>query len=166
MTTTRLYVDANIFIYAFEGTDVLGATLIALLTTVGAREQPFFATSELTLAETVVAPYRSANDRLIDLYERWTISGPHLMVSPITRSVLWQAAVLRSSHANLKLPDAIHLSTALLMGCSHFLTADTRLNAKYELPRRRHGLDKGPINIEVMRPEPDVIHRLIEAASR
>jgi predicted nucleic acid-binding protein len=162
---SRLYVDANIFIYAFEGNGDLGAALIRLLTIEG-KVAPFLVTSELTLAEVLVAPYRNRDNRLIDLYDRWTVPSPRLTVDPVSRPVLWYAAVLRSQYTSLRLPDAIHLSTAMLMNCSHFLTGDTRLSSKYELLHHRYGIQKGPLSIEVMRPQPDLVQQLIEDASR
>ena len=45
---------------------------------------------------------------------------------PITRALLIEAARLRAS-SRLKLPDAIHLATALQYECPVFLTNDTRI---------------------------------------
>jgi len=45
---------------------------------------------------------------------------------PVDRSVLIDAARLRG-RTGLRLPDAIHASTALASGCDTFLTNDRRL---------------------------------------
>ena len=42
---------------------------------------------------------------------------------PITIDVLREAAKLRAGQ-NFKTPDAIHIATAILSGCDHFLTND------------------------------------------
>jgi predicted nucleic acid-binding protein len=162
---SRLYVDANIFIHLMEDSDDLSKAL-AVLFTAQSGGRPFLATNELTLTELLVAPYREKNDRLIDRYDAWTISNDQLEVRPVIRPVLWYAAVLRSKYNSLKTPDAIHVSTALGMQCSHFLTADQRLADRYELTRERYGTVRGSAIVDVRRPELDVVQQLIEAASR
>ena len=162
---SRLYIDANILIHLVEHRDGLSEALVDLFTAQTAG-RPFLATSELTLAEVLVGPYRERNNRLIDRYDAATISNDQFEVGPIMRPVLWYAAVLRSQYPTLKLPDAIHVSTAIGMRCSHFLTADRRLADRYELTHYRYGLVKGPATIEVMRPEIEVVKDLIKDASR
>ena len=160
----RLYVDANIFIRLFEGNDELATALAALFLTENAfGSEPFLATSELTLAEVLVTPYREKNDRLIRVYDNWTVSNSYLEVGPIDRQVLWYAALARAKYRSLRLPDAIHLSTAMGMRCSHFLSADKRLGDKYELTHERYGLIKGPVSIDIVRPETNFIEALIRA---
>ena len=159
---SRLYIDANILIHLVEHRDDLSEALVDLFTAqTGGR--PFLVTSELTLAEVLVGPYRESNDRLIDRYDAATISNDQLEVGPIVRPVLWYAAVLRSQYPALKSPDAIHVSTAIAMRCSHFLTADKRLTDRYELTHHRYGLVKGPATVDVIRPELEVVQQLIEA---
>jgi hypothetical protein len=60
--------------------------------------------------------------------------GGTLKVGPITSDITGIAAKLRALHKSLKLPDAIHVATALAFGCTHLLTADTRLKNVYHLP--------------------------------
>ena len=49
-------------------------------------------------------------------------------VVPIDRAVLLEAAQLRAA-TSLRLPDAIHVATARLTGCSAFISNDARLRA-------------------------------------
>src|SRR3972149_5254182 len=132
MAVSRLYVDANVYIRLFEGTDELSRVLSELFS-IDRNSEPYLATSELTLAEVLVLPTRRKDVQLISLYENWTIWNSYIEVGPIVRDVLRCAAILRASYLSLKLPDAIHLATALLMRCSHFLTADERLGGEYEM---------------------------------
>src|SRR5690349_1761253 len=118
----RLYLDANILIYAFENTDAVSERLRNLLAAAASPRYRFLATSELTLAEIVVAPLRKGDQRLIDIYESITIGNSFVHVGTVSREVLWLAAILRSKHRQLRLPDAIHLATAMLFGCSYFLS--------------------------------------------
>ncbi len=55
-----------------------------------------------------------------------------LEVVPINRTILIESARLRST-TNLRLPDAIHVATAILSGCETFLTNDKRLEALSDL---------------------------------
>lgn len=161
----RLYVDANVIIHLVEHRDQLSHALVELFTAQSSGP-PFLVTSELTLTEALVGPYKARNDTLIDRYDAATISSDQLEVPPIDRTVLWYAAMLRSHSPSLKLPDAIHVSTGIGTRCSHFLTADKRLMDRYELTHTRYGLVKGPAVVDVIRPEIEVVERLIEDASR
>lgn len=165
-STDRFYVDANVIIRLLEGSDDLSNALSRLFVTETERARPRFATSELTIAEVLVVPYRDGNDRLIDLYDNWMRGSPYIEVGPIDRSVLWYAAVLRSQYRHLKLPDAIHISTAIGMNCSHILSADERLWDKYELIHRRYGILRGPAIVEVLRPDIATIETLTRAVDQ
>lgn len=129
----RLYVDTNIFIYAFENNDALAKKLLHLISLNEGTKQPFLATSELVLAELMVDPLKKGNKPLIELYENISIGNAFVRVGTITREVLWHAAQLRSQFISLRLPDAIHLSTAMHLGCAQFLTADIRLKDTYSV---------------------------------
>ncbi len=163
-TPNRLYVDANIFIRLFEGDDELSAALGALFLFEPKSAKPFLATSELTLAELLVVPCREGNDQLIGSYDNWTRTNDYLEVGPVDRSVLWAAALLRARYSGLRLPDAIHVATALRFPCSHFLTADLRLNGTYELYHNHGGLVFGPAATEIVRPEVAFIQGIVESA--
>lgn len=161
----RVYVDTNVFIHLFEGRDEVAASLARLFLTERTGREPFLATSELTLAELLVEPYRRKDDKLIQIYDNWTRTNPYLEVGPVDRDALWYAAVFRSQHETLKLPDAVHLSTAIGFRCSHFLTADKRLRDRYELMHQRFGIVTDPARVEIVRPELNVIQSLIEQAA-
>jgi hypothetical protein len=127
-----VYVDANPFIYAIEGTESLAVRLNGLFAVFG--KQPGMAvTSELSLAE--VLPKVPAPDRREAYLELITRSGV-FDLKPITRTLLIETAdYRRSSTVKLKdgretmprLPDAIHIVTAMQSGCRIVLSGDTRL---------------------------------------
>jgi predicted nucleic acid-binding protein len=167
MTTVgRIYVDTNVFILLFEGRDELSNLLAELFLINRTGREPLLATSELTLAELLVDPYRRNDEELVQRYDNWTITNDQLTVGPVDRDVLWYAAVLRARYTSLKLPDAIHLSTAVGLRCSHVLTADKRLSDQYELTHHRYGMIKGPVRLDILRPEIEVLKRLIEEATQ
>ncbi len=156
-----LYLDANVLIMLGEGKGEIADLLSQL---VGQQaDASFLCTSELSLAEMLVHPYRHNDERLIDQYDNWLVSGGFMDVGPVDRSVLWYAAVLRSRYKALKLPDAIHLSTAIGFGCSHFLSADSRLPEQIELIHQRWGITKGPVKLSVIRPEANILRSIIRS---
>lgn len=157
----RLYVDSNIFIYMFESENQRAEKLREIFSAEPKAGVRFFATSELTLAETLTGAYRKADESLIEIYRNWTISNAYLEVGPIQREILWSAAILRSKYDALKLPDAIHLATAFAFNCSHFLTGDKRLRNGYEFTDQHVQTRNKSKEIRVLRPEPDVLEHLI-----
>jgi predicted nucleic acid-binding protein len=154
-----IYLDANIFIKTFETADALSAALADLMFSSHARREPAFATSELTLAEVLVHPYRHENDWLLQHYDDLLQPSPWLQMGPIIRDVLDAAALLRS-HTSLKLPDAIHVSSALHFGCEFFLTGDLGIQDNYSLPTGTLRRSWTPRPIKIVRPNIDAINQL------
>jgi predicted nucleic acid-binding protein len=118
----RVYLDANIIIYAVEGFAPFLAQMRALLAAVNSGEV-VAVTSELTLAEVLVKPLKDQQPALQQAYQTFLTPTPELEVAPVDLAVLVEAARLRAT-TKLKLPDAIHLSTALHYQCDSFLTND------------------------------------------
>jgi predicted nucleic acid-binding protein len=157
----RLYLDTNVFIAMAEGTEDVSRKLYAIA---GAQlpGDRFLFTSELSLAELLVHPIRQRNDALAQLYENWITDGGWLSVGPVDREVLEHAAHVRAQYASTKLPDAIHLSTAIGFGCSHFLTADNRLPEALELWRTKWGVTKGPARLNLLRLEMSILEEIVQ----
>ncbi|MGK9052154.1 type II toxin-antitoxin system VapC family toxin [Neorhizobium petrolearium] len=153
----RIYLDTNVFVLAFERKDRSGAILSDLFFNVEKGSMPLFVTSELTLSELLVIPYRNGDAELIEAYAVLLQNDDWLEVVPVKRPVLIQAAMLRSHRKGLKLPDAIHLSSASGAGCSHFLTADMGINAQV-------AEQEGPLT--VLRPDEPTLTSLIESLAR
>jgi len=117
----RVYLDANILIYLVEGAPGQRRPvelLLQPLQAAGAR----FITSELSLAEVLVHPIRGSNDRLVSLYEQQI--DEELSTEPISRQVLVLAARMRAETPSRRMPDAIHIATAVLTGAHTFVTGD------------------------------------------
>jgi predicted nucleic acid-binding protein len=152
----RLYLDTNVFIAMAEGADDLSAALYGLVADQQSKQR-FLCTSELSLAELLVRPYREENDSLVQLYDNWIMPSSWLDVGPVDRNVLWFAAVVRQQHGSIKLPDAIHISTAIGLGCSHILTGDQRIPREISLTHKRWGIRNGPAKLEVLSLDPQTI---------
>lgn len=160
----RVYIDTNVFIMAMEGEEATREMLPGLFLVESSRA-PVFVTSELTFSELVVKPYKEQNDPLIDQYQNLILTSDWLSVAPIEKPILHYAAVLRAQHSSIKLPDAIHLSTAVGMSCSHFLTNDFGIRGEYNLTHTRYGVVKRAKPLQVIRPDLETIKLLIESLS-
>ena len=120
-----VYLDTNVFIYAVEGfarhRSMIGELFHAI--EVGHVDA---VTSELTLAEALVKPLEVGWQDTADLYAELIQSSGQLIVIPIDRSILVDAALYRAQ-LGIKLPDAIHVATAVAAGCEVFLSDDRRI---------------------------------------
>lgn len=121
-----VYFDANAFVEMFEKDSSIAALIRTLIVDV----EPIVLqrhTSELTLAELLVKPMSDRNDPLVQLYTGFVQTSDLLNVAPISRKVLCTAAMTRADDGAIRLPDAIHIATALEQECGWFVTGDKRL---------------------------------------
>jgi predicted nucleic acid-binding protein len=118
----RIYLDTNIFIYAVEGFDRFEEEINSLFSAVD-RGKVEAITSELTLAEALVKPFREGNERYQQIYREALQDRASFHLVSVTRPLLVESARLRAS-TGLRLPDAIHLATAREAGCSTLVTND------------------------------------------
>lgn len=140
--SSRLYFDANVFIYAVEGSDDIAGRLRTLFELLG-RNLNLAVTSELTLAE--VLPKADAIRRRT--YLELILHSGLFDLYPVTRDVLMETAdyrriagVSRLDASKLyasvpKLPDAIHVVTAVRAGCGRMLSFDRALKLPEGMPR-------------------------------
>jgi predicted nucleic acid-binding protein len=127
LTGSALYIDTNIFIYAFEGFPEYADKLRELFEAIDSGDVKAV-TSELTLAELLVKPFMDANTQRQSFYRDTIQNSDLLSVCPVSRDILIDAARLRSL-SSLRLPDAIHVATASFAGCTFFLTNDRRITS-------------------------------------
>jgi predicted nucleic acid-binding protein len=119
----RVYLDANVFIHAFEGQQEKAKSLRALFDVLRLNVKRAV-TSELTLAE-VLAPSKNGPELHIKrrFYLGLIASSGFIDLLPVNRSILIETADLRSV-AKHRLPDAIHVVTAIRSGCKFFMSSD------------------------------------------
>jgi predicted nucleic acid-binding protein len=127
-----IYLDTSVVIYTVQRNPAYAAALRPLWEAVLAGKNQIV-TSELTILECLVAPYRLNDKSLEHDYERFFLT-PGLRVLSIDKDVLRRAAMMRAEHPPLKVPDAIHGPTAILAGCISFLTNDHALQNIAGLP--------------------------------
>lgn len=121
----RVYLDANIFIYVLNGAPGLAEPSVALLDAC-CRGEVQGVTGDLTLAELLVHPLR-LNDAAAAAAVREMLqeSGAVTLLGH-DRACFERAAALRARHG-LKMPDALHLATALGSGAACFVSNDHQL---------------------------------------
>ena len=160
----RIYIDTNILITMTESREGTGALLRNIADSHPAHRPPLFLTSELTLSEVLVKPYRDANRKLSAIYIQ-TLSGEHwLHTASVELDVLEKAATLRATYGKIKLPDAIHLATALASDCSHMLTNDKGLTDL--IPTRHPFRDETLPALSIIRPDTPTLSAILEELAR
>lgn len=118
----RVYLDANVFIYAVESYPKYAALALQVLQAIEDRRVHAI-TSDLTIAEVLVNPVRRNNQELVRTFTAVLQSKPHFEMIPVSRDILVASAELRAINGG-KLPDAIHGATGLRAQCKMLLTAD------------------------------------------
>jgi predicted nucleic acid-binding protein len=123
-----IYLDTNVFIEAYENQGRLAQAFRTLFRS-ARRDQSILVTSELTLAELCVEPIRAGRDERINLYRSLIQTrGSFIQAIAIDRDILFEAATCRARASALRLPDAIHIATAIMSNCEMFITNDKRLH--------------------------------------
>jgi predicted nucleic acid-binding protein len=120
-----VYVDSNILIYAVEGVPATAGPAKELIRFLRAHRGLMF-TSEIALAE-VLAPSKRRGAWPLAAKRRAYLdlliwSGAVTLV-PVTRDILIRTADLRKM-TPLKLPHAIHLTSAIFSKCGFLMTGD------------------------------------------
>ena len=128
----RLYLDANLYIYLFEGAEPYRERMTRLVSEIDRRESEVIA-SELMFVELLPRPLREGRQDLVERYLELMQRTPAINLVPVDRRIIQRAARLRAD-AGLRSMDALHLATALVHDCRTFLTNDRRLVSIDDLP--------------------------------
>ncbi|MGB7100573.1 MAG: PIN domain-containing protein [Xanthobacteraceae bacterium] len=147
----RVYVDSNVLIYAVEGIPATAGPAKELIKLLRARRDLMF-TSEITLAE-VLAPSKRRGAWPLQakrrVYLDLLIWSGAVSLLPVTREILIRTADLRKI-SPLKLPDAIHLISAIQSKCRFLVTGDADFK-------------KLPAGMRQVRPDEKGIQNLLQA---
>ncbi len=128
----QIYLDTNAAILLVEGEGDLRELLRNLTGKASSRSSAILATSALTVSELLVKPLRHGDKRLVEVYRTWGSGLPWLQIVPVSSDILDMAAQLRARRNGLKLPDAIHIASALAVGTTHFLTEDRDISPPFD----------------------------------
>jgi uncharacterized protein len=124
-----IYLDTVIVIYAIEGIPALRTrALTRLQAAMNAGDD--LVTSDLTRAECLVKPIRTGDNLLQADYLAFL---NQTLVVDHTADVFNRMAAIRAA-TNYKIPDALHLATAVHHQCDSFLTNDNRLAGFAQIP--------------------------------
>jgi predicted nucleic acid-binding protein len=123
----RLYLDANAIIAFVEKINDPVEVMLNVFIKASNLEIELV-TSELTLAEVLVKPIRDSNSELAATYCALIGDWQDLLkTAPITVAILERAAALRAESGRLKLPDALHIATAMATSCNAIVWQDKRM---------------------------------------
>jgi predicted nucleic acid-binding protein len=121
----RVYFDTNVFIYLVEGYVDFETSLHDIRDSIHHQEAEIF-TSELTLSEVLVVPFRSNNTEFVNIYRQFIEDSGAFNLIPTTREAYIRASLFRAQ-MRLKMADAIHVATAVECGSDIFVSNDTGL---------------------------------------
>lgn len=130
----RVALDTNVFISLFAN-EPLGKKVVPIIDSAANQGKLELIASVLAFAECAVKPYQKGNWAALDQI-KLMFQMPHLTVFPVDDRVAEEAARLRAVY-NFKMPDAIHLATAIIHEADVFLTNDHRLISVKELPVKK-----------------------------
>ena len=131
MLGKRFYLDSNALIYFFEAHALFGPPIRTLFE-FAEREQLTMVTSELSVAEVLVMPFKMQRADLVARHTAFVTTRPDFDVIALGRGILIESARLRAERGG-KLPDAIHVATALAAGCTSFISQDLGIRAPENL---------------------------------
>jgi predicted nucleic acid-binding protein len=126
-----VYIDTMTLIYTVELYPAYWTLLEPMWLAAQARAVEIVS-SELTLMEALVGPFKKGDTTLEKAFER-VLLGTEMRLLPITQPILRSAARLRAM-TKLRAPDALHAATALSTGCALFVTNDIGFRGVASLP--------------------------------
>ncbi len=118
----RVYLDTNVLIDLVETSAQLSPWQVAILDDFDTGRLQAV-TSEIALAECLVRPLAEENATRVATFEALLDGTGSPAMVPIDRRVLRLAAEARARD-RMRLPDAIHVATAVAAACDVFLSAD------------------------------------------
>jgi predicted nucleic acid-binding protein len=149
-----IYLDTNVFIKAVEGLDEAASPAKTLIQALRHRRSGLAATSEITFAE-VLAPAKRPDALPLHMKRRAYLDlllwSGFVALIPVNRDILIETAALRAT-SKFKLPDAVHLVSAIRARCRFFVSAD-------------RDFDKMPEGMERLNCNHDDLPRLLQVLS-
>lgn len=123
----RIYIDANIIIYFIEGWAGAQENIARFFSYVDEHNLRLV-TSEITVAECLYGVYRAGRTELVERYKEIFDDIGAFDLVPVELGICEHAAKIGGA-GNLKLIDAIHVTSAIEVGCDVFVTNDRGIKA-------------------------------------
>lgn len=120
-----VYLDTAPLIYYLEENATHSSYLNQLFKKNEAGEFIFY-TSVVTLTEVLTLPFRQGNVELAEQYQYFLSETQTLKLIPVNLPIAKLAAKLRAEYG-IRMPNAIHLATAMEIKADWFLTNDIAL---------------------------------------
>ena len=120
--------DTTTLIYDWEYHPVFGDAAHAVTRAITEGHLRAMA-STLLLAELLTGPLRIGRAERARQYREWLVGFPNLSLVAPDAEICTRAAQLRAMAPRLRLPDAIHVATALAAGATAFVTNDFDIRA-------------------------------------
>jgi predicted nucleic acid-binding protein len=120
-----VYFDANIFIYLLENHSDFGEICLSIVQSAVDKELDGYS-GDLVLAELLVKPLKDNNARAVKAVKDLFSKETRIELLPHKRSTFETAALLRANY-KIKLPDALHIATAIENHIEVFLTNDREI---------------------------------------
>ncbi len=127
----RVYFDANIFIYLLEHHPDFGEVCLSIVQSAVDKELDGYS-GDLVFAELLVKPLKENNARAVKAVKDMFSEETQIELLPHKRSTFEMAAHLRATH-KIKLPDALHMATAIENHLDIFLTNDRDIPTMREI---------------------------------
>jgi len=149
--SSLIYLDTNVFIKAVEGLDEAAAPAKTLIKALRHQRSGIAATSGDHVAEVLAPPKRSdalALHMKRRAYLDLLLWSGFVALIPVSRDIL----IALRAMGRFKLPDAVHLVSAIRARCRFFVSAD-------------RDFDKMPEGMERVNCDHDDLPRLLEGLS-
>lgn len=122
---SRVYFDTNPIIYFVEQNNAFAQAVAPLFELIGTGHISAY-TSEFTLAEILIKPSKDNLQQVVMAHKELLLDPDLFTLTKTHRDLFVNAAELAGS-AGLRLPDAIHMASALENHCHYFITNDKRI---------------------------------------
>lgn len=122
----RLALDSAILIYVLNAEAPLHRAARKLLEAVEAGDH-YAVWSTVAVAELLVHPIASGQADYIARARQLVLEFPNSQVVPVSDSIAEYGAALRARFPSLRLPDALHVATAVQSKAEAFVTNDAKL---------------------------------------
>lgn len=123
----RVYFDVNPIIYFIEQNSSFFTAVTPIFEMLG-RGEILAYTSEFSLAEILIKPIRDDLSDVIHAHKELLLDPQLFTLTKVTRETFLEAAQL-GGKSGMRIPDAIHVASALENHCQFFITNDQKIRS-------------------------------------